>query len=76
MALSFFVREINILLYERSVSNMIKIVKNKGQCKHFRSSKCKYLFYTDDFSIGKLYAKPGLKPIKGYVLAKIKGGFS
>ena len=54
---------------------MIKIVKNTGQCKHFRGSKCKYLFYTNDFSIGELYAKPGWKPLWGYILAKMKGGF-
>lgn len=54
---------------------MIKIVKNKGQCKHFRDSKCKYLLYTSDFEIGELYAKLGLKPIIGYILARFKGGF-
>lgn len=55
---------------------MINIVKNRGQCKHFRGTKHRYLFYTNDFGIGELYATVGLKPIVGYVLAKIKGGFN
>lgn len=53
---------------------MIKIVKNKGQCKHFRGSKHKLLLYTNDFDIGELYGAIGLKPIIGYIKAKIKGG--
>lgn len=54
---------------------MIKIVKNKGQCKAEALRKCKYLLYTNEFDIGDLYAKPSLKPIIGYFIAKRKGGF-
>ncbi len=51
---------------------MIKIVKNQGQCKHL-AGRCKYLFYMSDFGM-ELYAKPGLKPLCGYILAKIREG--
>lgn len=53
---------------------MIKIVKNKGQCKAKALRNCKYLLVTDDFYQGnKLYAKVRPRPILGYILAKIKG---
>lgn len=50
---------------------MLKIVKNKGQCKHFRNTKHKYLLCTSDFG-AIMYAKIGLKPIIGYIRAKMK----
>ena len=54
---------------------MIKLVKNEGQVKEL-AGKCRYLFSTDDFSVGTIYAKPGLRPIIGYIWAKLKGGFT
>lgn len=53
---------------------MLKIVKNEGQCKEL-IGKCKYLLYTNEFRVGELYAKPGLKPIIGYIIAKSTRGF-
>lgn len=53
---------------------MIRIVKNKGQCKAKALQNCKYLLVTDDFyQDNKLYAKVRLRPIFGYIMAKIKG---
>lgn len=51
---------------------MIKIVKNNGQCKAKALQDCKYLLYTNHFG-NKFYAKPGLRPVFGYIAAKIKG---
>lgn len=51
---------------------MFKIVKNKGQCTVKELSKCKYLLYTDEFSVGELYAKVRLKPIFWYFVGRIK----
>lgn len=57
----------------KGVINMLKIVKNNGQIKVKRLKKCKYVLYTDEFGVGELYAKVGLKSIFWYVVAKIKG---
>lgn len=51
---------------------MIKIIKNKGQDTPRPLRKCKYLLYTNDFGIGELYAKVRIKPILGYIIAKIR----
>ena len=52
---------------------MLKIVKNTGQCKAKSLKRCKYLLYTDEFSVGELYAKIRLEPIFWYIIAKITG---
>lgn len=52
---------------------MLKLVKNVGQSGVQDLRKCKWLFYTNEFSAGELYAKVRLKPIFWYAVAKIRG---
>lgn len=52
---------------------MFKIVKNNGQTGIADLEKCKWLLYTNEFSVGELYAKISLLPILAYGIARIKG---
>ena len=53
---------------------MIKIVKNKGQCKSEELRNCKVLLYNNDLG-ADMYAKVRLKPLIGYFKAKLRGDF-
>lgn len=53
---------------------MIRIVKNRGQCRALEG-KSTFLLHARDKRLGDMYAKPGWKPIVGYIFASVKGGF-
>ncbi len=55
---------------------MIRIVKNIGQVKsQFKPSECKYLLAVHIKGIGDVYAKPGVKPVIGYLIYLIHEAF-
>lgn len=47
----------------------IKLTRNDGSYPGVRS---RYVLEMQDDKIGYLYAKPGIRPIIGYLIAKIK----
>lgn len=53
---------------------MFKVVKNHGQCKAL-AGKGKYILQMyDEIEDVNMYAKLGIKPVIGYILAAIKYG--
>ena len=53
---------------------MFKVVKNHGQCKAL-AGKGKYILQMyDEIEDVNMYAKIGIKPVIGYILAAIKYG--
>ena len=48
---------------------MIKLIKNGGQITGYEG---KYVLYTEDFKVGKLYAVPNLWNVFDYIKAKFK----
>ena len=48
---------------------MLKIIKNNTNIKHLR--KYKYVLYSDAYGF-PTYAKIGIRPIIGHIIAKIK----
>ena len=50
---------------------MLKIVRNEGQCNHFKGAKNKFLLCTNDFAGGEYeYAAVRLRSLFGYFYIK------